>query len=96
MLTCVADLLLSPATGIRRIASRDRLKMLSPTTVLLDGGAGEGGTDRIKRVSSSSSISSMGEANVQSLCRWYIFISNLKTFDLCFVYLMEVCSCLCS
>lgn len=64
---CVTDVLLSPATGIRRIASRDRLKMLSPTTVLLDGGAGEG--DRIKRVSSSSSISSMGEAYSLTISR---------------------------
>lgn len=60
LISVATDVLLSPATGIRRIASRDRLKMLSPTTVLLDGGAGEGGIDRIKRVSSSSSISSMG------------------------------------
>lgn len=66
-LTCVTDVLLSPATGIRRIASRDRLKMLSPTSVLYDGGAGEGSIDRLKRVSSSSSISSMGETMISIL-----------------------------
>lgn len=68
MLVSVAtDVLLSPATGLRRNASRDRLKMLSPTTVMIEGGAGEGTIDRIKRVSSSSSISSMGPGSMASL-----------------------------
>ncbi|KAK3908175.1 Regulatory-associated protein of mTOR [Frankliniella fusca] len=68
MLVSVAtDVLLSPAAGLRRIPSRDRLKMLSPTPVVLDGGSGEGHHDRITRVSSSSSLYSMGPGSMASL-----------------------------
>ncbi|XP_012221005.1 regulatory-associated protein of mTOR isoform X2 [Linepithema humile] len=52
---------LSPFSGMRRISSRDRLKMLSPNnTYTVDMIDGFGSQDRIKRVSSSSSISSLG------------------------------------
>ncbi|XP_071567767.1 regulatory-associated protein of mTOR isoform X2 [Temnothorax nylanderi] len=52
---------LSPFSGMRRINSRDRLKMLSPNnTYTVDTTDGFGPQDRIKRVSSSSSISSLG------------------------------------
>ncbi|XP_026286315.1 regulatory-associated protein of mTOR isoform X3 [Frankliniella occidentalis] len=68
MLVSVAtDVLLSPAAGLKRIPSRDRLKMLSPTPVLLDGGSGEGNNERIKRVSSSSSLYSMGPGSMANL-----------------------------
>jgi len=47
---------------MRRISSRDRLKMLSPNnTYAIDMTDGFGTQDRIKRVSSSSSISSLGK-----------------------------------
>lgn len=53
---------LSPFSGMRRISSRDRLKMLSPNnTYTIDTTDGFGAQDRIKRVSSSSSISSLGK-----------------------------------
>jgi len=53
---------LSPFSGMRRISSRDRLKMLSPnSTYTIDVTDGFGPQDRIKRVSSSSSISSLGK-----------------------------------
>jgi len=53
---------LSPFSGMRRISSRDRLKMLSPNnTYTVDTTDGFGPQDRIKRVSSSSSISSLGK-----------------------------------
>lgn len=52
---------LSPFSGMRRISSRDRLKMLSPNNTYVDMIDGFGPQDRIKRVSSSSSISSLGK-----------------------------------
>lgn len=55
---------LSPFSGMRRISSRDRLKMLSPSnTYTVDTTDGFGAQDRIKRVSSSSSISSLGKSS---------------------------------
>ncbi|KZC07312.1 Regulatory-associated protein of mTOR [Dufourea novaeangliae] len=57
----------SPFSGMRRISSRDRLKMLSPNnTYSVDSTDGFGG-DRIKRVSSSSSISSLGHSSLGNL-----------------------------
>lgn len=51
----------SPFSGMRRIGSRDRLKMLPPNNShSSDTGIESLGSDRIKRVSSSSSISSLG------------------------------------
>lgn len=66
-----SDISMSPIMGIRRIASRDRLKMLSPGSLFNPDGsivpvsvanaeAFQSNSDRIKRVSSSSSISSLG------------------------------------
>ncbi|XP_019699169.1 regulatory-associated protein of mTOR isoform X1 [Harpegnathos saltator] len=51
---------LSPFSGMRRISSRDRLKMLSPNNTYSIDTIDGFGQDRIKRVSSSSSISSLG------------------------------------
>ncbi|KAK9301643.1 hypothetical protein QLX08_006065 [Tetragonisca angustula] len=51
---------LSPFSGMRRISSRDRLKMLSPNNTYSADSTDGFGQDRIKRVSSSSSISSLG------------------------------------
>ncbi|KAK2586076.1 hypothetical protein KPH14_008365 [Odynerus spinipes] len=51
---------LSPFSGMRRISSRDRLKLLSPNNVYTVDTTDGLGQDRIKRVSSSSSISSLG------------------------------------
>jgi len=67
---------LSPFSGMRRISSRDRLKMLSPSnTYTVD--AIDGFTqDRIKRVSSSSSISSLGK-----ITRCYQFEKNRKSIN---------------
>ncbi|KAL1130820.1 hypothetical protein AAG570_012061 [Ranatra chinensis] len=63
-----SDVMLSPISTLRRNASRDRLKTLAPTS------AGFGNTlevietsDRLKRVSSSSSISSLGKLHSQML-----------------------------
>ncbi|XP_078048119.1 regulatory associated protein of MTOR complex 1 isoform X1 [Augochlora pura] len=50
----------SPFSGMRRISSRDRLKMLSPNNMYNVDSTDGFGQDRIKRVSSSSSISSLG------------------------------------
>ncbi|XP_063991237.1 regulatory-associated protein of mTOR isoform X1 [Diachasmimorpha longicaudata] len=47
----------SPFSGMRRIGSRDRLKGMPNNTYIGDNDLGQ---DRIKRVSSSSSISSLG------------------------------------
>jgi len=66
-----SDITMSPIMGMRRIASRDRLKMLSPGSLFNPDGsivpvsvanseAFQPNSDRIKRVSSSSSISSLG------------------------------------
>ena len=66
-----SDITMSPIMGMRRIASRDRLKMLSPGSLFNPDGsivpvsvanaeAFQLNSDRIKRVSSSSSISSLG------------------------------------
>lgn len=52
---------LSPFSGMRRISSRDRLKMLSPNNTYTVDTTDGLGQDRIKRVSSSSSISSLGK-----------------------------------
>lgn len=52
---------LSPFSGMRRISSRDRLKMLSPNNTYNPESTEGFGHDRIKRVSSSSSISSLGK-----------------------------------
>lgn len=52
---------LSPFSGMRRISSRDRLKMLSPNNTYNPESTDGFGQDRIKRVSSSSSISSLGK-----------------------------------
>lgn len=52
---------LSPFSGMRRISSRDRLKMLSPNNTYSVDSTDGFGQDRIKRVSSSSSISSLGK-----------------------------------
>lgn len=52
---------LSPFSGMRRISSRDRLKMLSPNNTYNPESTEGFGQDRIKRVSSSSSISSLGK-----------------------------------
>lgn len=70
---------LSPFSGMRRISSRDRLKMLSPNnTYAIDTIDGFGPQDRIKRVSSSSSISSLGKK-----CQFSRKIENqLMTFCL--------------
>ena len=67
------DINMSPIMGMRRIASRDRLKMLSPGGGALFNVDGnivpvsvgntdmfQANVDKIKRVSSSSSISSLG------------------------------------
>ncbi|XP_015588597.1 regulatory-associated protein of mTOR isoform X3 [Cephus cinctus] len=51
---------LSPFSGMRRIGSRDRIKMLSPNNNYSGDTTDGFGQDRIKRVSSSSSISSLG------------------------------------
>jgi len=67
---------LSPFSGMRRISSRDRLKMLSPNnTYTIDTTDGFGSQDRIKRVSSSSSISSLGKE-----CR-EIFGRSIKSIN---------------
>lgn len=66
---------LSPMMGMRRIASRDRLKMLAPGALFsMDGNVQSGGmvdlhggVDRIKRVASSSSIYSLGHSTLSSL-----------------------------
>ncbi|XP_020291270.1 regulatory-associated protein of mTOR isoform X2 [Pseudomyrmex gracilis] len=59
---------LSPFSGMRRINSRDRLKMLSPNnTYTVETTDGFGPQDRIKRVSSSSSISSLGHNSLGNL-----------------------------
>ncbi|XP_046483288.1 regulatory-associated protein of mTOR isoform X4 [Neodiprion pinetum] len=50
---------LSPFTGMRRIGSRDRLKILSPNNAY-GTDTTDFSQDRMKRVSSSSSISSLG------------------------------------
>lgn len=55
---------LSPFSGMRRISSRDRLKMLSPNNAYSIDTTDGFGQDRIKRVSSSSSISSLGKSTV--------------------------------
>ena len=51
---------LSPFSGMRRISSRDRLKMLSPNSAHSIDTTDGFGPDKIKRVSSVSSISSLG------------------------------------
>lgn len=51
---------LSPFSGMRRISSRDRLKMLSSNNAYSADTTDGFAQDRIKRVSSSSSISSLG------------------------------------
>lgn len=51
---------LSPFSGMRRIGSRDRLKILGPSNTYTGDTVDGFGQDRIKRVSSSSSISSLG------------------------------------
>lgn len=51
---------LSPFSGMRRISSRDRLKMLSSNNAYSADTTDGFTQDRIKRVSSSSSISSLG------------------------------------
>ncbi|PNF16965.1 Regulatory-associated protein of mTOR [Cryptotermes secundus] len=77
-MTVLADINMSPIMGMRRIASRDRLKMLSPGCLYNpDGSIGpvpvantdafQSNSDRIKRVSSSSSISSLGHGQLSSL-----------------------------
>ncbi|GLG94261.1 Regulatory-associated protein of mTOR [Gryllus bimaculatus] len=69
---------MSPMMGMRRIASRDRLKMLAPGTLIsVDGSVApaamaasdilHSNVDRIKRVSSSSSICSLGHSTLSSL-----------------------------
>ncbi|XP_046991838.1 regulatory-associated protein of mTOR isoform X1 [Schistocerca americana] len=72
----VPDLSMSPIMGMRRIASRDRLKTVTPVTVLSTDGAVSPAavassdfihTERIKRVSSSSSICSLGHGNLSNL-----------------------------
>ncbi|XP_058791281.1 regulatory-associated protein of mTOR isoform X2 [Phymastichus coffea] len=50
----------SPFSGMRRISSKDRLKMLSPNSAYSIDATDGFGTDRMKRVSSVSSISSLG------------------------------------
>ncbi|KAH0548367.1 regulatory-associated protein of mTOR isoform X1 [Cotesia glomerata] len=51
----------SPFSGMRPMGSRDRLKMLTPNNSYGDNSIeSNSGSDRIKRVSSSSSISSLG------------------------------------
>lgn len=54
----------SPFSGMRRIGSRDKLKMLSPNNTYTIDTTDSFGQDRIKRVSSSSSISSLGKINI--------------------------------
>ncbi|XP_069683368.1 regulatory-associated protein of mTOR [Periplaneta americana] len=77
-MAALADINMSPIMGMRRIASRDRLKMLSPGGLYnTDGGivpatvanaeAFQTNADRIKRVSSSSSISSLGHGQLGNL-----------------------------
>ncbi|KAG7209721.1 hypothetical protein KM043_011355 [Ampulex compressa] len=58
---------LSPFSGMRRIGSRDRLKMLSPNNMYTIDTTDGFGQDRIKRVSSSSSISSLGHSSLGNL-----------------------------
>lgn len=58
---------LSPSSGMRRISSRDRLKMLSPNNAYSVDSTDGFNQDRIKRVSSSSSISSLGEYRALSV-----------------------------
>ncbi|GFG29093.1 hypothetical protein Cfor_00263 [Coptotermes formosanus] len=77
-MAALADISMSPIMGIRRIASRDRLKMLSPGSLFNPDGsivpvsvanaeAFQSNSDRIKRVSSSSSISSLGHGQLSNL-----------------------------
>ncbi|XP_071450687.1 regulatory-associated protein of mTOR-like [Hetaerina americana] len=83
----VPEVTLTAVSGMKRIASRDRLKMLAPGSGLLphlgvEAGSGPGGgggvldaahpavsspVDRMKRVSSSSSISSLGLCSLGNL-----------------------------
>ncbi|XP_012271870.1 regulatory-associated protein of mTOR isoform X2 [Orussus abietinus] len=58
---------LSPFSGMRRIGSRDRLKMLLPNNTYTVDTTDGFGPDRIKRVSSSSSISSLGYSSLGNL-----------------------------
>ncbi|RLU18249.1 hypothetical protein DMN91_008605 [Ooceraea biroi] len=58
---------LSPFSGMRRISSRDRLKMLSPNNAYTVDTTDGFTQDRIKRVSSSSSISSLGHSSLGNL-----------------------------
>ncbi|XP_014472593.1 PREDICTED: regulatory-associated protein of mTOR isoform X3 [Dinoponera quadriceps] len=58
---------LSPFSGMRRISSRDKLKMLSPNNTYSIDTTDGFGQDRIKRVSSSSSISSLGHSSLGNL-----------------------------
>jgi hypothetical protein len=54
------DVTLSPLTGsLRRVASQNKLKTSSPATLIAPEGGDAG--DRMKRVASNSSISSLGE-----------------------------------
>ncbi|PSN48417.1 Regulatory-associated protein of mTOR [Blattella germanica] len=79
-LAALADISMSPIMGMRRIASRDRLKMLSsgggalfnPDGSIVPVSVGnpdifQTNADKIKRVSSSSSISSLGHGQLSSL-----------------------------
>ncbi|XP_063240592.1 LOW QUALITY PROTEIN: regulatory-associated protein of mTOR [Bacillus rossius redtenbacheri] len=67
----VGDVTMSPLMGLRRNASRDKLKMLSPGGLF--GAEAPGPADgfhslgHMKRVSSSSSISSLGHSALSSL-----------------------------
>ncbi|XP_043280905.1 regulatory-associated protein of mTOR isoform X2 [Venturia canescens] len=58
---------LSPFSGMRRIGSRDRLKILGPSNTYTADTIDGFGQDRIKRVSSSSSISSLGHSSLGNL-----------------------------
>ncbi|XP_044015926.1 regulatory-associated protein of mTOR isoform X2 [Aphidius gifuensis] len=57
---------LSPFSGMRRISSRDRLKIGNNYTGGSDTSS-DAGSDRLKRVSSSSSISSLGHSSLGNL-----------------------------
>nr|CAD7200185.1 unnamed protein product [Timema douglasi] len=84
----LGDASMSPLMGMRRIASRDRLKMLSPGSLFNTDAAVSPATDvfhsmdKIKRVSSSSSIS---HSSLPSLSYGSIYMKlwhGLTTLDL--------------
>lgn len=58
---------LPPFGGMRRISSKDRLKMLSPNSTYSSDTTDGFGSDKMKRVSSVSSISTLGKSTLRSI-----------------------------